>query len=408
MNCRFCGNEVDSVFLDLIACPPSNSFVTEEYLNNCEIYYPLKVYVCEHCFLVQIDKYKESNEIFSSDYVYFSSMSKTWLKHSQEYVEEIIPRLNLTPTSRVAEIASNDGYLLQYFKRQSIPCFGIEPASSTAQAAKQKGIEVVGDFFGVRLAKQIVKKRGELDLILGNNVLAHVPDLNDFVEGMKIALKQSGTITMEFPHLMKLIDNNQFDTIYHEHFSYFSFLTVSEVFKEHGLDIYDVKEISTHGGSLRIYVKHSDNNSIEVQNNVLALSQKEKDVGMGSLDYYMSFKSQVLKLKNDFIEFLVNTKMGKLKIAAYGAAAKGNTLLNYCGIKNDYIDFVVDAAPSKQGKFLPGSHIPVVAESMLKIEKPDFVIIFPWNIKDEIMEQIKYIKDWGGKFVIPVPQLEII
>ena len=408
MNCRFCGNEVDSVFLDLIACPPSNSFVTEENLNNYEIYYPLKVYVCEQCFLVQIQKYKESNEIFSSDYVYFSSMSKTWLKHSQEYVEEIIPRLNLTPESKVAEIASNDGYLLQYFKRQSIPCFGIEPTSSTAQVAKQKGIEVIEDFFGVKLSKQIVKKRGELDLILGNNVLAHVPDLNDFVEGMKIALKQSGTITMEFPHLMKLIENNQFDTIYHEHFSYFSFITVNEVFKEHGLDIYDVEEILTHGGSLRIYVKHSDNNSIEVQNSVHALSQKEKDAGMDSLDYYMSFKYQVLKLKNDFIRFLVKKKMDKLKIAAYGAAAKGNTLLNYCGIKNDYIDFVVDAAPSKQGKFLPGSHIPVVAESMLKIEKPDFVIIFPWNIKGEIIEQIKYIKDWGGKFVIPVPQLEII
>ncbi len=408
MKCRFCGKEVDHVFLDLIACPPSNSFLNEEDLNTSETYYPLKVYVCEHCFLVQIQKYKESDEIFSSDYVYFSSMSKTWLKHSQEYVEKIIPLLNLTPESRVAEIASNDGYLLQYFKRQSIPCFGIEPTSGTAQAARQKGIEVVEDFFGVRLARQIVKERGELDLLLGNNVLAHVPDLNDFVEGMKIALNDSGTITMEFPHLMKLIDNNQFDTIYHEHFSYFSFSTVREVFKQHNLDIYEVEEISTHGGSLRIYAKHSDNNRIEVQNSVHALSQKEKDAGMDSLNYYMNFKCNVQKIKNDLIEFLVKSKIGRLKIAAYGAAAKGNTLLNYCGIKNDYIDFVVDAAPSKQGKYLPGSHIPVVAEGRLTIEQPDYIIIFPWNIKDEIMEQIKYIKDWGGKFVIPVPRLEII
>jgi SAM-dependent methyltransferase len=319
----------------------------------------------------------------------------------------IIPKIGLNERSRVIEIASNDGYLLQYFKEKHIPCFGIEPTECTARAAREKGIEVVEEFFGTALAEKFLKDGKTADLVLGNNVLAHVPDINDFVEGLKIILKPMGVITMEFPHLMQLVDNNQFDTIYHEHFSYLSLGTVRDIFRAHELEVYDVEELPTHGGSLRIYARHAASGNSEFSKGFAAVLEKEKQAGMNRLDYYLNFKDKVEKVKLSFLDFLVREKKAGKKIAAYGAAAKGNALLNYCGIKSDVIDFVVDAAPSKQGRFLPGSHIPVVKEDVLKAKKPDYVIILPWNIKDEIMAQLDYIKSWGGKFVVAIPRLEI-
>jgi len=409
MKCRFCGNNLEHVFIDLVGSPPSNSFLRAEQLNEPEPYFPLKVFVCGECFLVQVDEHKKSSEIFSEDYVYFSSISTTWLDHSRRYVEMITPRLKLDrPDALVIEIASNDGYLLQYFKEKKIPCLGIEPTTSTAAVARGKGIDVIEDFFGVRLAGELSQNGRTADLILGNNVLAHVPDINDFVEGLKIALKPSGTVTMEFPHLMRLVENNQFDTIYHEHFSYLSFSTVRSIFSAQGLTLYDVEELPTHGGSIRIYARHKDNGALPESPAVRALLAAEKKSGMGSMEYYLGFQKRALHAKMQFLDFLLREKKAGKKIAAYGAAAKGNTLLNYCGIKNDLIDFVVDAAPSKQGKYLPGCHIPVVKEERIRQDRPDYVIILPWNIKKEVMDQIGYIREWGGKFVIAIPELEVI
>lgn len=403
MMCRFCRNELNIEFIDLLNAPASNSFMTKEQLNEPEVYYPLKIFVCDKCFLVQIDEYKKSGDIFNNNYAYFSSYSSSWLKHSMRYVGMIINRLMLGNQSYVIEIACNDGYLLQYFVERGVPCLGIEPSSNTAKIAKEKGIPVLVNFFGEKLAKTLEKA----DLILGNNVLAHVPDINDFVKGLKIALKPAGTITMEFPHLLNLIKYNQFDTIYHEHFSYLSLLTVQEIFKAHGLKLYDVEELPTHGGSLRIYATHDINNNIAVNKSVADLIEREEQFGLKSIDTYTNFTEKVQKIKADFWEFILQKRKEGNTISAYGAAAKGNTLLNYCGVKNDYIDFVVDAAPSKQGKFLPGSHIPVVKEDVLREIKPDYVIIFPWNIKDEITSQLAYIREWNSKFVTFVPQLEI-
>jgi hypothetical protein len=408
MKCRFCKNELRDVFIDLGNSPASNSFLTEEELNEPEIFFPLKVYTCSKCFLVQLDEYKKSDAIFNSNYVYFSSYSKTWLAHSKEYTELMIQKFGFDAQSLVVEIASNDGYLLQYFKEKNIPVLGIEPTANTAQIAKEKGIETVIDFFGTMLAKELSSKGVKADLLLGNNVLAHVPDIVDFVAGMKILLSEKGVITMEFPHLMQLIENNQFDTIYHEHFSYLSFHTVQQIFGSQRLMLFDVDEIPTHGGSIRIYAKHAEDNSKEISENVASLLKKERDKGMESLNYYSHFQSKAFKVKLNFINFLVSQKKEGKAVAAYGAAAKGNTLLNYCGVKKDLIEFVVDANPHKQNKFLPASHIPVVNEKYLKEHKPDYVIIFPWNLKAEITEQLSYIKDWGGKFVVPIPSLEII
>jgi SAM-dependent methyltransferase len=408
MQCRFCKTELDHVFIDLFNSPASNSFLTKEQLNEPETFYPLKVYTCHECFLVQVDEYKKSDAIFDSNYVYFSSYSTSWLKHAKEYTEMMTRRFGYNNKSLVIEVASNDGYLLQYFKEQNVPVLGIEPTANTAEAAKAKGIESVVDFFGVRLAKELTLKGVQADLLLGNNVLAHVPDIVDFVGGMKIILKPGGVITMEFPHLMQLVDNNQFDTIYHEHFSYLSFYTVKQIFESQGLEMFDVEEISTHGGSLRIYAKHKEDTAKAISENVFNLIKKETDKGLTGLTYYDNFQQKALKVKIDLIEFLINQKKAEKKVAAYGAAAKGNTLLNYCGIKSDLIDFVVDANPHKQNKFLPASHIPVLNEAHLKDAKPDFVIILPWNLKDEITQQLSYIKDWGGKFVIPIPSLQII
>jgi len=408
MKCRFCNNELSITFVDLINSPPSNSILAVEELNEPEIFFPLKIFICEKCFLVQIDEYKKSTEIFNDKYAYFSSFSKIWLEHSKKYVTEIIKKLQLNENSFVVEIASNDGYLLQYFKGLCIPCLGIEPASNTAAVAKKKGIKVIEDFFGIRLAKELSSTTKKPDLLLGNNVLAHVPDINDFVEGLKLFLSETGVITMEFPHLMQLVENNQFDTIYHEHFSYFSFFTVKAIFEAHNLALFDVEQLPTHGGSLRIYAKHIEDNSKEISIKVQELIDLEFSKKMNSVEYYMNFQKKVNDIKYKLVNFLIQQKVNKKKIIAYGAAAKGNTLLNYCGIKQDLIEFIVDISPFKQGKFLPGSHIPIKNESIIKNYKPDYIVILPWNIKDELMAQLDYIKEWGCKFVIPIPKMEIL
>lgn len=408
MQCRFCKKELTDIFIDLENSPASNSFLTAEELNEPEVFYPLKVYTCSNCFLVQVDEYKKSDTIFNNDYVYFSSYSKSWLAHAKNYTDLMIARFGFNTQSNVIEIASNDGYLLQYFKEKQVPVLGIEPTANTAKVAEEKGIPSVIDFFGVRLATKLAAENKKADLLLGNNVLAHVPDIVDFVAGMKIILKETGVITMEFPHLVQLIDNSQFDTIYHEHFSYLSFHTVKQIFESQSLQLFDVEEIPTHGGSLRIYAKHADDDSHPVSENVAILLKKEMDKGITSSVYYKNFQQKALKIKLDITDFIIQQKRKGKRVAAYGAAAKGNTLLNYCGIKKDMVDFVVDANPHKQNKFLPGSHIPVVNEEYLKKEKPDFVIILPWNLKEEIAGQLEYIKEWGGRFVVPVPALEII
>lgn len=403
MNCRFCNTKIKDIFVDLVNSPASNSYLTLEQLNEPEIFYPLKTFVCQKCKLVQIDEYKKSDDIFDSNYAYFSSYSTSWLNHAKNYVEMISSKLSLNQNSQVTEIASNDGYLLQYFKELNIPCIGIEPTSSTAKVAKEKGIEVIEDFFGSNLAKKLKKS----DLILGNNVLAHVPNINDFVKGLKIALKETGTITMEFPHLLKLINENQFDTIYHEHFSYLSFYTVKQIFEKQELKIYDVEELKTHGGSLRIYATHSTKD-IEISKNIENLLIKEKEFSLLDMEIYKTFQQKANIVKYDLISFLLQVKKENKKVVAYGAAAKGNTLLNYAGIKNDLIEFVVDKSPYKQGKYLPASHILVVNEEKIEELKPNYILILPWNIKDEIIEQLQYTKEWNCKFVVAVPKLEII
>lgn len=408
MRCRFCKTELRHVFIDLVNSPASNSFLTVEELNEPEVFYPLKVFTCHKCFLVQLDEYKKSDKIFDNKYVYFSSYSTSWLKHAREYTEMMIRRFGLSEQRRVVEIASNDGYLLQYFRDKNIPVLGVEPTANTAEVARSKGIETVVDFFGVRLARELISKKLDADVLLGNNVLAHVPDIIDFVAGMKILLKKDGVITMEFPHLLQLVANNQFDTIYHEHFSYLSFTTVNTIFESQGLEMFDVDELPTHGGSLRIYAKHKEDRSKQIGGNVNRLLQKERNTGITDIKYYSNFSEKAMKVKLDLLLFLAEQKKEGKKVAAYGAAAKGNTLLNYCGVKNDMISYVVDASPHKQNKYLPASHIPVVDEEHLKNDKPDFVIILPWNLKDEITAQLNYIKEWGGGFVIPIPALQII
>ena len=407
MKCRFCRSKLAHEFIDLGNAPPSNSFLTEEQLNEPEAFYPLRVFVCEKCFLVQIGEYKQSDEIFNKDYAYFSSYSKTWLDHAKKYVDMITERLQLNAASHVIEIASNDGYLLQYFVQKQIPCLGIEPSTNTAQVARERGIDTVEDFFGERLAKRLADEGKQGDLIIGNNVFAHVPDVNDFVTGLKTALRPGGVITMEFPHLMSLVEQNQFDTIYHEHFSYLSFHTARLIFEKQGLELFDVEQLPTHGGSLRVYGKHKEDTAKDISPNVDALLLEEKSRGMQTIDYFKGFQKEVNRVKNDLVSFLLEQKKSGKTVAAYGAAAKGNTLLNYCGVKKDLIKFVVDASPHKQGKYLPGSHIHVVAEEEIKQTKPDYVLILPWNIKDEITEQLSYIREWKGKFVTAIPGIKM-
>ena len=403
MQCRFCQNKLSNVFVDLINAPASNSFLKKEQLNEPESFYTLKLFVCENCKLVQIDEYKKSDDIFNQNYAYFSSYSTSWLKHAKNYVEMIVDKLSLNETSYVTEIASNDGYLLQFFQEKLIPCVGIEPTSSTASVAKQKGIEIIEDFFNANLAKNLKKS----DLILGNNVIAHVPDINDFVNGLKIALKTNGIITMEFPHLLNLINENQFDTIYHEHFSYLSLYTLIQIFKKQKLNIYDVEKLPTHGGSLRVYATHIENNTLEISKNIENILNEEKKFALLDMNTYTNFQEKANKVKYNLLEFLLQARKENKKVIAYGAAAKGNTLLNYAGIKNDLIEFVVDKSPYKQGKFMPASHIPIVEEKKIRELKPDYILILPWNIKDEVIDQLNYVKKWNCKFVVAVPQLEI-
>jgi 2-polyprenyl-3-methyl-5-hydroxy-6-metoxy-1,4-benzoquinol methylase len=408
MNCRFCKTKLSHVFVDLHSAPAANSFVSKEQLNEPEMVYPLKVYTCSSCFLVQIDEFKTHDSIFDDQYVYFSSYSKSWLQHAKAYTEKIVERFKFNKDSQVIEIASNDGYLLQYFQELGVPVLGIEPTANTAREAEKKGIKSIVEFFGTQLATRMLKENKRADLLIGNNVLAHVPDIVDFVRGLKIALNEGGVITMEFPHLLQLIEQNQFDTIYHEHFSYLSFYTVQKIFAAQGLQMFDVEEIPTHGGSLRIYAKHAGDQTKAESPNVAALLDKEIARGMNTMAYYENFQQKVAKVKTDFNDFLLVQKQAGKKIAGYGAAAKGNTLLNYCQIKNAEIDFVVDANPHKQNKWLPSSHIPVVEEAYLKEYKPDYIVIFPWNLKGEIVEQLNYAKAWGAKFVTAIPVLTII
>jgi len=409
MKCRHCNTELEHVFVDLINCPPSNSMLKEDQLNEPETYFPLKIFTCHNCFLVQVDEVKNAEEIFDSEYTYFSSFSKSWLEHAKKYVDMMVDRFGFNEDSQVIEIASNDGYLLQYFKEHGVPVLGVDPTANTAAAAKEKGIETIVDFFGSKLAKEkLSDKNIKGDLILGNNVLAHVPDINDFVKGMKIALKDKGVITMEFPHLLRLIEEDQFDTIYHEHFSYLSFTTVKKIFENQGLEMFDVQEIPTHGGSLRIFAKHDYDQSKEISKNVSLLLEKEEKAGIKTLEYYNNFQSRVDKIKYSVWEFLIKAKKEGKKVIGYGAAAKGNTLLNYCGVRgNDLIEFVVDASPHKQNKYLPASHILVKDLDSISEFKPDYVIILPWNLKKEIGAQLNYIKDWGGEFVTFIPDLNI-
>jgi hypothetical protein len=405
MKCRFCKHELSIEFIDLVNSPASNSFLTKVQLNEPEVFYPLKVFVCDKCFLVQVDEYKKSDAIFDGEYAYFSSYSTSWLSHAKKYTEMMTSRFGFNEKSKVVEIASNDGYLLQYFKEKNIPVLGIEPTKNTAEVAMSKGIDTITEFFGTNFAHSLVNNGIKADLLLGNNVLAHVPDINDFVGGMKVLLNIDGVITMEFPHLMQLVENNQFDTIYHEHFSYLSFYTVKQIFESKGLEMFDVEEILTHGGSLRIYAKHKEDDTKIISENVEKLITKEIQKGIKDVSYYNGFQERAEKIKLDLYSFLIEQKRKNKKVVAYGAAAKGNTLFNYCGIKNDLIAFVVDANPHKQGKFLPASHIQVVNEDVLKAERPDYVIILPWNLTSEITEQLSYIKDWNAEFLVAIPNV---
>jgi SAM-dependent methyltransferase len=371
-----------------------------------EPFYPLHVRVCDKCFLVQLDEYVSPAEIFN-DYAYFSSFSESWLAHAKAYVTAIKARLGLSGSGLVVELASNDGYLLQYFKELGVPVLGVEPAANVAAAAIAKGIPTVSEFFGVALAKRLAVSHGQADLIVGNNVLAHVPDINDFVGGMAVLLKPGGVVTMEFPHLMRLIEQNQFDTIYHEHYSYLGFVTVRAIFAAHGLTIFDVDELPTHGGSLRIYARHQANNALAVTDRVHGLMAREERAGFTSMRAYSSFGPQVMATKRKVLDFLIKAKDEGRSVAAYGAPGKGNTLLNYCGIRTDFIDYTVDRNPKKQGNYLPGSRIPICSPDRIRQTRPDYLFILPWNLKDEIMAQNAYIREWGGRFVVPIPEVSV-
>ncbi len=397
---------MDALFADLGMSPLANSFLPPERANSMEPYYPLRALVCGRCFLVQLEEFETPKEIFS-DYAYFSSYSTSWLEHSRTYAEQMIERFDLDGSSHVVELASNDGYLLQYFNEHHISVLGVEPAANVANVAEQKGIPTLVEFFGRDTATSLAGD-SSADLLLGNNVLAHVPDLNDFVAGMKILLKPGGVITMEFPHLMRLIEGNQWDTIYHEHFSYFSFLTVRRVFEAHGLRLFDVEELPTHGGSLRIYGRHADDPSKPDSAAAAELAERERMAGYELIDTYLDFYRRVEQDKRQILRFLIELKGQALRIAGYGAPAKGNTLLNYCGVGRDFIDYTCDLNPHKQGHFLPGSHIPIRPPDALREDRPDVILILPWNLKDEIIEQLSFVRDWGGRFAARTPELTLL
>jgi len=387
--------------------PPSNAYLEPAQLQQMEKFYPLHAYVCTNCFLVQLQEFESPEQIFS-DYAYFSSYSRTWLEHAKAYTGNMIDRFGFGKTSQVVEIASNDGYLLQYFLQKDIPVLGVEPAANVAAVAQKAGIPTLTKFFGTKTAAELKADGKQADLLLGNNVLAHVPDLNDFVRGLKIALKPEGVITMEFPHLLRLMRENQFDTIYHEHFSYFSFLTVERVFAHHGLRLFDVEQIPTHGGSLRIFGAHAGYAGHPMHDRVAQLKREETAAGLSDIGAYRDFSEQVKRTKRLLLEFLIDARQAGKTIAGYGAPAKGNTLLNYCGIRGDFLDYTVDLSPHKQGRFLPGTHIPVFHPDKVRETRPDYLLVLPWNLRDEIIGQMAHIREWGGKFVVPIPEVRVV
>ena len=405
-SCRFCKTRLNHTLVDLGMSPLSESYVTADQLNMMEPFYPLHVYVCHHCWLVQLEEYVRPEHIFG-EYAYFSSYSTSWCQHAQAYMQAMLDRFPLGRLSQIVEIGSNDGYLLQYFAAAGIPVLGVEPAANLAEAARRKGIPTLGKFFGAETARDLVAHGTRADLLVGNNVLAQIPDINDCVAGLKILLNAGAVVTMEFPHLLRLIEGNQFDTIYHEHFYYFSLGTVERIFATHGLTLFDVEELSTHGGSLRIYARHAEETSPPVQSRVAALRAKEAAAGLTQMDYYERFAEQVFETKRTLLEFLIAAKRQGKSIAGYGAPGKGNTLLNYCGIRSDFLDYTVDLNPYKQGKFLPGTHVPIFAPERIKATRPDFILILPWNLKDEIIQQLFCVQSWAGQFIVPIPRVQI-
>jgi SAM-dependent methyltransferase len=405
--CRFCGTELEDQVVDLGMSPLCESYLAAEQLDKMEPFYPLHVWVCRKCLLVQLNDYVRVEEIFT-EYAYFSSFSTSWLKHAEQYVGMVSERLGLGPQSFVVELASNDGYLLQYFVKRGIPCLGIEPAENVAKAAREKGVETQVAFFNEETARALAASGKRADLVLGNNVLAQISDVNSFLAGIPHILKPTGTVTIEFPHLMKLFDENQFDTIYHEHFSYFSLLSAEALFAGHGMTIFDVEELWTHGGSLRIYARPNSDRSRPVGERVLALRRREEEAGYRKIETYTRFEEQVRETKRKLLALLIDLKRQGKRIAGYGAPGKGNTLLNYCGIRTDFIDFTVDRNPYKQGKFLPGTHIPIYAPEKIDEVKPDYVFILPWNFKDEILAQLAHIRNWGGRFIVPIPEATVL
>jgi SAM-dependent methyltransferase len=407
--CRFCGTPLTHTFVDLGTSPLCQKHVEPEDTAKMEPFYPLHAYVCDHCFLVQLDEFVSPEVIFADGaYAYFSSYSESWLHHAKSYVDMVIHRFNLDADSHVVELASNDGYLLRWFVQKGIPVLGVEPAANTAEVARARGIPTEVRFFGTDTAKILAAQGKYADLLLGNNVLAHVPRLNDFVGGMKILLKPAGVITMEFPHLHHLMNENQFDTIYHEHFSYFSFVTVERLFAAHGLTLFDVEELPTHGGSLRIFARHMHNSDIPVSERVMALRARERDLGYETLAGYSGFAEQVKETKRKLLTFLIEAKRAGKTVVGYGAPGKGNTLLNYCGIRTDFLDYTVDLSPHKQGRFLPGTRIPILHPDRITETKPDYVLILPWNLEGEITNQMSHIRSWGGRFVVPIPETRVL
>lgn len=404
-NCRFCNSPLRHSFADLGMSPLANSFLNQSQLKREESLYPLHVFICEKCLLVQLEEFETPDKIFS-DYAYFSSYSETWLKHAEDYVEMMISRFKINQKSHVVEVASNDGYLLQFFKKKSIPVLGIEPAANVAEVAINKGIPTITKFFGENTARELSQSGKQTDLLIGNNVLAHVPNLNDFVSGLRTLLKPRGIITLEFPHLLQLIKHNQFDTIYHEHFSYFSLIVVQKIFSFHKLTVFDVEELPTHGGSLRVFIKHEDEKP-QISNNVHEIIEKEKKFGLDNIVIYTSFQKKIEEIKKNIRTFFVSAKKEKKTMIGFGAPAKGNTLLNFCKIGTEFLDYVVDNSPHKQGLYLPGTHIPITNPQKIHETKPDYVIILPWNLKDEIIDQISFIREWGGKHVTLIPEVKI-
>jgi SAM-dependent methyltransferase len=403
--CRFCAAPLELSFADLGMSPPSNAYLKADDLNRMERFYPLHAWVCGKCFLVQLEEFETPEQIFGDDYAYFSSYSDSWLAHARAYVEKMIPRFGLGRSSFVVEIASNDGYLLQYFVERGIPVLGIEPAANCAAAAEKKGVPSLVKFFGSATAQELGRKA---DLVLGNNVLAHVPDLNDFVRGLSLLLKPTGVVTMEFPHLLRLMQENQFDTIYHEHFSYFSFSVAERVFAKHGMTLFDVDELPTHGGSLRIYGRLAANPALAVTPKVRELRERERAAGLERAETYRSFAENVKAVKRGLLKFLIGARESGKRVVGYGAPAKGNTLLNFCGVRTDLLEYTVDRSPHKQGRFLPGIHIPIYAPERIAETRPDYVLILPWNLKDEITAQMAHIRSWGGRFVVPIPETKVL